>query len=69
VVRFNDGVAAVEPARGQTIDCHLSADPVDLMLVVYGRISQWGPIARGRLLAWGRKPWLGLRFKNLFFNP
>lgn len=69
VVRFNEGVAAVEPARGQTIDCHLSADPVDLMLVVYGRISQWGPIARGRLLAWGRKPWLGLRFKNLFFNP
>jgi hypothetical protein len=62
-------MAAVELASGQAIDCHLWADPVALMLVVYGRIGQWGPIARGRLLAWGRKPWLGLKFKNLFFNP
>ena len=69
VVRFCDGVAAVEPVGSQAIDCHLVADPVDLLLVVYGRISQWGPIARGRLLAWGRKPWLGLKFKNLFVNP
>lgn len=51
------------------IDCHLWADPVDLILVIYGRISHWGPIARSRLLAWGRKPWLGLTFRNLFFNP
>lgn len=47
----------------------LWADPVDLMLVIYGRTSQWGPIARGRLLAWGRKPWLGLSFQSRFFNP
>lgn len=69
VVRFRDGIAAVEPAGGQAVDCRLSADPVDLMLVVYGRIGQWGPIARGRLRAWGRKPWLGLTFKSLFVNP
>jgi uncharacterized protein (TIGR03083 family) len=69
VVRFRDGVAAVESAHSQRIDCHISADPVDLMLVIYGRISHWGPITRGRLLVWGRKPWLGLKFKNLFFNP
>jgi Mycothiol maleylpyruvate isomerase N-terminal domain len=69
VVRFRDGVATVKPAGGQAVDCRLSADPVDLMLVAYGRISQWGPIARGRLRAWGRKPWLGLKFTSLFFNP
>ncbi|MGH3770942.1 MAG: hypothetical protein ACRDRW_06040 [Pseudonocardiaceae bacterium] len=59
----------MEPPSGQVIDCHLWADPVDLILVIYGRISHWGPIARSRLLAWGRKPWLGLTFRNLFFNP
>ncbi|MGH3830982.1 MAG: maleylpyruvate isomerase family mycothiol-dependent enzyme [Pseudonocardiaceae bacterium] len=69
VVRFRNGVCTVEPAGGQLIDCHLWADPVQLVLVSYGRVSHWGPIARGRLLVWGRKPWLGLTFKNLFFNP
>ncbi|MGB6163141.1 MAG: maleylpyruvate isomerase N-terminal domain-containing protein [Pseudonocardiaceae bacterium] len=69
VVRFRDGVATMEPTGGQTVDCRLSAEPVDLMLVAYGRISQWGPIARGRLRAWGRKPWLGLKFTSLFVNP
>jgi len=69
VVRFRDGAPVVEPADGQAVDCRLSAHPVDLMLVVYGRIGQWGPIVRGRLRAWGRRPWLGLRFKSLFYNP
>jgi hypothetical protein len=23
---------------------------------------------RGGMLAWGRRPWLGLRIKDLFFN-
>jgi Mycothiol maleylpyruvate isomerase N-terminal domain len=68
-VHFRDGKATVGPANGQPIDCHLWADPVDMMLVVYGRISQWGPIARGDLRTWGRKPWLALSFKNRFFNP
>jgi hypothetical protein len=69
VVRFRDGAATVGLPGGQAVDCRISADPVDLMLVVYGRISQWRPIARGRLCAWGRKPWLCLRLKSLFFNP
>jgi hypothetical protein len=32
---------------------------VALLLVVYGRVGLWGQLARGRLLAWGRRPWLG----------
>jgi hypothetical protein len=24
---------------------------------------------RGGMLTWGRRPWLGLRFKDMFFNP
>jgi hypothetical protein len=69
VLRFRDGVAAVEPASVQAVDCRLSGDPVDLLLVAYGRIGQWGPILRGRLRSGGRRPWLGLKFKSLFFNP
>jgi hypothetical protein len=25
-------------------------------------------LLRGGMLAWGRRPWLGLRIKDLFFN-
>jgi hypothetical protein len=39
------------------------------VLVGYGRMSQWRAIGTGRLIAWGRKPWLGFRFVGLFFNP
>jgi len=69
VVHFRDGTPTVEPGHGQPVDCHLSAEPVNMLLVMYGRISQWGPIARGQLLTWGRKPWLALSLKDRFFNP
>jgi len=69
VVRVDDATARVEAAGSGPVDCHLSADPVALVLVGYGRTSQWGPIAHGKLLTWGRKPWLAFRFTNLFFNP
>jgi hypothetical protein len=36
------------------------------MFVTYHRKSQWGQIAVGRLIAYGRKPWLGLRLADLF---
>ncbi|PLS75250.1 MAG: hypothetical protein CYG61_08240 [Actinobacteria bacterium] len=69
-VRVADGAATVEPgAPGGTVDCHLSVDPVAFLLVGYGRVSQWGPIAKGAMVAWGRRPWLGLQFKALFVNP
>jgi hypothetical protein len=51
------------------IDCHVTADPVALMLVGYGRISQWRAIGHGKLITWGRKPWLAFRFVGLFSNP
>lgn len=68
-VHVERGTAAVGQVGARPIDCHISADPVAFLLVAYGRVGQWGPIARGRLLSWGRKPWLALRFKGMFFNP
>lgn len=65
---FTDGSLAIstEPTRS---DLHISADPVAMLLVGYGRISQWRALARGKILAWGRGPWLGLRFRGLLRNP
>ena len=56
-------------SAGGPVDWVISADPVTYLLFVYGRMSQYRALLRGGILAWGRRPWLGLRFKNLFFNP
>jgi uncharacterized damage-inducible protein DinB len=51
------------------VDCHISADPVSFFLVSTGVITQWKPLFTGKLIAWGRKPWLGLRLTQLFKSP
>ncbi|MGH3783822.1 MAG: SCP2 sterol-binding domain-containing protein [Pseudonocardiaceae bacterium] len=66
---FNNGVLRVEDPSPRTVDCHISADPVAFLMVAWGRQNQWTAIAKGKLLAWGRKPWLGPRFKTLIRNP
>jgi uncharacterized protein (TIGR03083 family) len=69
VVRLTGGRVTVEESAGQAVDCRVAADPLTLLLVAYGRISQWRAITRGRLFAWGRRPWLGPRLPGLFFTP
>lgn len=54
---------------GKKVDCTVLADPAALLLVVWKRRSQWSAIARGQLLAWGRKPWLGLKLTSIFNTP
>ncbi len=66
---FDDGALKVEEPSSRRIDCRISADPVAFLMVVWGRQSQWVAIARGKLLAWGRKPWMGPRFRALLRNP
>jgi uncharacterized protein (TIGR03083 family) len=68
VIRVANGTAEVR-AAGERVDCVISADPVTYLLVVYGRMPLGRALLRGGMLAWGRRPWLGLRFKGLFFNP
>lgn len=69
VVRIEAGTVHVEGYDSQRVDCRLSADPEAFLLVVYGRTSQWRAIGQGKVMAWGRRPWLGLRLKGLFQNP
>jgi uncharacterized protein (TIGR03083 family) len=68
VIRVADGAAEVRAAGGP-VDCVISADPVTYLLVVYGRMPLGRALLRGGIFATGRRPWLGLRFKDLFFNP
>jgi uncharacterized protein (TIGR03083 family) len=68
-VVFNDGSVTVEDPPTRRADCYLSADPVAFFLVAFGLVSQWRPIAQGKLVAWGRKPWLALKFKSYFPSP
>lgn len=65
VFRFVDGRLSVEPPSSKPVDCRISADPVAFLLLGYGRVSQWPQIAQGKIVAYGRKPWLGLKFRSL----
>jgi len=47
-----DGHATVTDA-GAPVDCWISADPVDFLLVGYQRAGQWGRVLRGGLLSGG----------------
>jgi uncharacterized protein (TIGR03083 family) len=64
---FRNGRLAA--AAGGRPDVTISADPVALLLVFYRRQSQWPHIARGRMLAWGRRPWLAFTLANRFHRP
>lgn len=66
---FDDGSLAIGRPDGRRVDCHISADPVTFLLVAWDRRSQWPAIAKGQLVAWGRKPWLGPRFRTLMRSP
>ncbi|HUP71267.1 MAG TPA: SCP2 sterol-binding domain-containing protein [Acidimicrobiales bacterium] len=66
---FDDGALVIGPPGSKKPDCHISADPATFLLVAWARRSQWPAIARGQLLAWGRKPWLGPRFRTLIRSP
>jgi hypothetical protein len=60
-----DDSTATMTAPGGRVDCWIAADPVAFLLVGYGRIGELGQIARGRIIAGGRKPWLGLKFSEI----
>jgi hypothetical protein len=66
---FEDGSLTIENPSIRKVDCHISAEPVALLLVVFARQSQWRAIATGKMMAWGRKPWLGVQLRGLIRNP
>jgi hypothetical protein len=61
--------SAARPRPDGRPDVSISADPAALLLVLYKRRSQWPAIARGKLLAWGRRPWLAFSLAGRFHQP
>ncbi|MFF2961597.1 maleylpyruvate isomerase family mycothiol-dependent enzyme [Streptomyces sp. NPDC057963] len=66
---FTDGAVSVTPQPPTRPDCTILTEPVTFFLMALGRCDPWGAMARGRVLAWGRKPWLAARFPRLFTAP
>jgi len=67
---IEDGALTVtDPDPERRVDCRVWAEPSALLLVMWGRTSQWPSVARGRLRAWGRKPWLAMRLPSLLHTP
>lgn len=66
---FNDGTLTIEEASTCKAHCYISADPVAFLLVAWGRETQHKAIMRGKLLAWGPKPWMALKLRGLLRNP
>ncbi|WP_406457077.1 maleylpyruvate isomerase family mycothiol-dependent enzyme [Streptomyces sp. NBC_00876] len=68
-VTFTDGAASVGHELPDRPDCTISIEPVTFLLMALGRCAPVGAMARGRVLAWGRKPWIGPRFPAYFKAP
>lgn len=68
-LRFDDGDLTVSDDAPGPVDCHLLVDPYAFLMVAWDRTGQWSQIARGKLLAYGRKPWLGPKLRGMTRNP
>lgn len=68
-VTFTDGAVTVTPRPPARPDCTILIEPVTFFLMALGRVDPWGAMARGRVFARGRKPWLAPRFPGLFKAP
>lgn len=68
-VTFTDGAVTVTPRPPDRPDCTILIEPVTFFLMALGRTDPYGAMARGRVFAWGRRPWLAPRFPGLFKAP
>jgi uncharacterized protein (TIGR03083 family) len=66
---FDDGSVNVAFGSAESVDCHLSADPAAFLFLMYGRQRPLRPALTGKVIAWGRKPWLAFRMQSLVQQP
>ncbi|MGH4025511.1 MAG: maleylpyruvate isomerase family mycothiol-dependent enzyme [Pseudonocardiaceae bacterium] len=66
---FADGALHISTTPGGPVDCHVSANPTAFLLVMYGRQGTLRPAITGKVIAWGRKPWLAFRMPSLLHQP
>ncbi|MEU1677288.1 maleylpyruvate isomerase N-terminal domain-containing protein [Streptomyces roseifaciens] len=69
-VVVDDGTATVtRDAPPRAYDCRITAEPTAFLLISFRRTPLWTAIARGRIRAGGRRPWLALRLSELIAGP
>ncbi|MDQ3987542.1 MAG: maleylpyruvate isomerase N-terminal domain-containing protein [Actinomycetota bacterium] len=66
---FENGNVEISYDPNSNIDCHVSGEPMAMMLSAFGRMSQTRAALTGRITRWGRKPWLAFRLNDLLRNP
>ncbi|WP_084598763.1 maleylpyruvate isomerase N-terminal domain-containing protein [Actinoplanes subtropicus] len=71
VLHLSEGVARSTPlpSADRPVDCVISLSACAALLVAFNRMPVWRAIATGQILSYGRRPWLGPRFRGLFLNP
>lgn len=67
-VTFDDGTATVRHESAARPDCRISADPTAFLLTGLNRQSRLRSAITGKMMAYGRKPWLALRLTD-FLAP
>jgi uncharacterized protein (TIGR03083 family) len=68
VIHIDDGTARTERPDGGA-DLYMSADPIAYLLVGFGRSGPLAQVARGRMIAWGKKPLIAAKLPTYFRNP
>jgi hypothetical protein len=66
---LDDGAVSIEPPSGRPVDCHISAEPATLFLMIWSRTGLWRGALAGGMSMWGRRPWLGIRLAGMLRNP
>lgn len=68
-VTVADGAVRVTAEPLDRPDCTIVVEPVAFLLIALGRRNPWAAMAKGQVLAHGRRPWLAPRFPALFVAP
>jgi uncharacterized protein (TIGR03083 family) len=69
-IAIHDGDVQMLPGGAEVApDCYVSAAPVGMMLVGYGRLPMGRALLTGQISAYGRRPWTALRLKSYFSDP
>ncbi|MBC3841726.1 maleylpyruvate isomerase family mycothiol-dependent enzyme [Streptacidiphilus sp. 4-A2] len=68
-VAIADGAVTVGPDLPGRPDCTIVCEPVGFLLMALGRRGPWATMARGGVVARGRRPWLAPGFTKYFPAP
>jgi uncharacterized protein (TIGR03083 family) len=65
-IQIHGTTATIAPGKPDRADLHVSADPKAFLLTSYGRAGRLRSLLSGQIIGYGRKPWLAMRFSNVF---